>query len=55
MHIEYVLDALNQNTSKIQNIRAYLLATLYNAPKTINAFYKSLVNHDMYGKSRQER
>jgi len=55
MHIEYVLDALNQNTSKIQNIRAYLLATLYNAPKTINAFYKTLVNHDMYGKSRQER
>ena len=55
MHIEYVLDALNQNTSKIQNIRAYLLATLYNAPKTINAFYKSLVNHDMYGKSRQDR
>ena len=55
MHIEYVLDALNQNTSKIQNIRAYLLTTLYNAPKTINAFYKTLVNHDMYGKSRQER
>ena len=55
MHIEYVLDALNQNTSKIQNIRAYLLATLYNAPKTINAFYKTRVNHDMYGKSKQER
>lgn len=55
MHIEYVLDALNLNTSKIQNIRAYLLATLYNAPKTINAFYKTRVNHDMYGKSRQER
>ena len=55
MHIEYVLDALNLNTSKIQNIRAYLLATLYNAPKTINAFYKTRVNHDMYGKSKQER
>ena len=53
IHIEYVLDALNQNTSKIQNIRAYLLATLYNAPKTINSFYKSMVNHDMYGKSKQ--
>ncbi|MGB4595118.1 MAG: DUF6017 domain-containing protein [Anaerolineaceae bacterium] len=55
MHIEYVLDALNQNTSKIQNIRAYLLATLYNAPKTINAFYKTLANHDIYGKSRHRR
>ena len=55
MHIEYVLDAMNQNTSKIQNIRAYLLATLYNAPKTINSFYKALVNHDMYGPPRDRR
>ena len=55
MYIEYVLDALNQNTSKIQNIRAYLLATLYNAPKTINSFYKTMVNHDMYGASREGR
>jgi len=49
------LDALNQNTSKIQNIRAYLLATLYNAPKTVNSFYKNLANHHMYGKSREWR
>ena len=55
MHIEYVLDALNQNTSKIQNIRAYLLATIYNAPKTINSYYQTLANHDMYGKSKQGR
>ena len=55
MDIEYVLDALNQNTSKIQNIRAYLLATLYNAPKTVNSFYKNLANHHMYGKSREWR
>ena len=48
MHIEYVLDSLNQNTSKIQNVRAYLLATLYNAPKTINTFYRTMVNHDMW-------
>lgn len=55
MDIEYVLDALNQNTSKVQNIRAYLLATLYNAPKTVNSFYKTLANHHMYGKSREWR
>ncbi len=55
MDIDYVLDALNQNTSKIQNIRAYLLATLYNAPKTVNSFYKNLANHHMYGKSREWR
>ena len=40
MDIDYVLDSLNQNTSKVQNIRAYLLATLYNAPKTVNSFIK---------------
>ena len=55
MHIEHALDALNQNTSKIQNIRAYLLATIYNAPKTINSYYQTLANHDMYGKSKQGR
>ncbi len=55
MHIEYVLDSLNQNTSKIQNVRAYLLATLYNAPKTINTFYRTMVNHDMYGNARNRR
>ena len=55
LDIDYVLDALNQNTSKIQNIRAYLLATLYNAPKTVNSFYKTLANHHMYGKSREWR
>ena len=42
-------------TSKVQNIRAYLLATLYNAPKTVNSFYKTLANHHMYGKSREWR
>lgn len=53
MHIEYVLDALTQNTSKVQNIRSYLLATLYNATKTINTYYQSRVNHDLYGKQKQ--
>ncbi len=55
LDIDYVLDALNQNTSKVQNIRAYLLATLYNAPKTVNSYYKTLANHHMYGKSREWR
>ncbi len=29
--------------------RKYLLAALYNAPTTINSYYSSLVQHDMYG------
>ena len=53
MDIEYVLDAMLDNTSKIQNVRAYLLATLYNAPKTINTYYQNRVNHDLYGKQNK--
>jgi len=53
MDIEYVLDAMLDNTSKIQNVRAYLLATLYNAPKTINTYYQNRVNHDLYGKQKK--
>ena len=34
-HIEYVIDSMKQTTTKINNIRAYLLTTLYNAPVTI--------------------
>ena len=30
-HIEYVMDSLHQNTTKVRNIRAYLLTALYNA------------------------
>ena len=36
-HIEYVLEALRNTTTQIRNIRAYLLAALYNAPVTIKA------------------
>lgn len=47
--MEYVLDTLNSNTTKVRNIRAYLLTTLYNAPSTISNYYQSEVNHDLYG------
>ena len=48
-HIDYVLLALKRNTSDVKNIRAFLITTLYNAPTTMDAFFKALVNHDMYG------
>lgn len=48
-HIEYVLSALHGNTTKVGNIKAYLLTTLYNAPLTINNYYNAEVNHDLYG------
>ncbi len=46
-HIEYVLDCLNHNSSDVRNIKKYLLATLYNAPMTMDSYYKALVQHDM--------
>ncbi|XVG95273.1 DUF6017 domain-containing protein [Eubacteriales bacterium KG125] len=46
-HIEFVLDCMKENTTHIKNVKQYILATLYNAPITINNYYKSLVQHDM--------
>ena len=48
-HIEYVLFSLHRNTSKVANIKAYLLATLYNSSMTMNHYYQAEVNHDLYG------
>ena len=46
-HIQYVFDCLRENTTKIRNIRKYLLAVLFNAPSTIDNYYTALVAHDM--------
>ena len=48
-HIEYVLDRMRENTTYVRNIKKYLLAALYNASATIDSYYASLVNHDLYG------
>lgn len=48
-HIEYVFDCLDKNTTKVRNIKAYLLAALYNAPATMDSYYRAEVNHDLYG------
>ena len=51
-HIEYVFDCLNKNTTYVRNIKRYLLATLFNAPSTIDSYYTALVNHDLYSPNR---
>ena len=48
-HIRFVFDCLKENTTKVRNIKQYLLTTLYNAPTTIGNYYSALVQHDMYG------
>lgn len=47
-HIEYVLECLSSNTTRINNIKAYMLTSLFNAPDTLNTHYNALVNHDLY-------
>ena len=46
-HIEYVLECLHRNTTKVTNIRKYLLAVLFNAPSTMDVYYLVAVQHDM--------
>ena len=49
-HIEYVMLCMSKNTTKIRNIKNYLLTALYNSYTTMDNFYKAEVNHDLYGK-----
>ena len=57
-HIRFVLDCMQENTTKIRNIKQYMKAALFNAPSTIGSYYTSLVSHDMadgtfYGKPKK--
>ena len=46
-HIRYVVDCLNANSTKVRNIKKYLLAALFNAPTTIDGYFTAEVNYDM--------
>ena len=48
-HLEYVFDCIDKNTTKVRNVKAYLLTALYNAPATMDTYYRVEVNHDLYG------
>ena len=46
-HIRFILTCFKENTTKVRNIKQYLLATIYNAPITMDGYYDALVRHDM--------
>lgn len=46
-HVEYVLECLQKNTTAVKNMKKYLLAALFNAPSTMDSYYRAQVNHDM--------
>lgn len=48
-HVEYVFGCIDRNTTKVGNIKAYLLTALYNAPVTMDSYYRAEVSHDLYG------
>ena len=46
-HIKFVLKCLAENSSPIRNMKQYLLASLYNAPTTMQLYYQNQTNHDL--------
>ena len=46
LHIQYMFECLHNNASAIRNIKAYMLAVLFNAPSTLSAYYDAQVRHD---------
>ncbi len=49
VHIEKVLDGIRENTTRVWNTKAYLMAALFNSVSTLDSHYTMLVNHDFYG------
>ncbi len=53
-HLGYVINCMKNTTTKIKNIKAYIVTALYNATCTINHYYQQEVQHDMYNACCQE-
>ena len=54
-HIQYILECLKENSTQIRNIKQYLLATLYNAPVTVDSYYSTQVRHEFGWGGRVDR
>jgi hypothetical protein len=49
LEIQYVFECMDENAAQIRNIKAYLLASLFNAPVTMDAYYRAKVNTLIFG------
>ena len=47
MHIEYVMECMQTNASRVRNIKQYMLAAIYNAPYTMQSYYMAKANADV--------
>ena len=48
MHIEKVMDGIRENTTRVWNTKAYLMAALFNSVSTIDNHYAMLFNHNFH-------
>jgi len=46
MHIEKVMDGIQENRTRVYNTKAYLMTALFNSVSTIDHHYSMLYNHD---------
>lgn len=46
-HMDYIVETLRNNESKIRNVRAFILTVAYNTPSDMDAYYTAKVNYDM--------
>lgn len=54
-HLLYVIESMKNTSTRITNIKAYMITALYNATNTMNHYYQQAVQHDMYGGGWQEK
>ena len=52
-HLQYVMECMRNTSTRITNIKSYMVTALYNAPMTMNHYYQQEVNHDMHGGWRE--
>lgn len=55
-HVEYVLHCMDENATKVRNIRAVLITALYNSVHTISSYYGNLYQYHnaQYGSQEAE-
>lgn len=47
-HVEYIIECVSKNTTKVSNIKQYMLAAIFNAPNTMGSYYTTRVNYDWH-------
>lgn len=46
LHLQYIFECLDKTSTRVGNIKAYLLATLFNAAATMSNYYDARLRHE---------